>query len=163
MQRSDITQLASTSSDSGSSWASFFLIALGILLILYRCCRTQDIRQNGQIVTRLRWPLNALMAPKAKLTLRKKNPSNTLYNPQVNSLLARVYTGQEISLGVLVYCWGLFMLVLAASQLGDAPFLLSPTHTLLSAVLGCVTMIWGVLIVTRKNRNNPFSEQKVTL
>lgn len=151
--------------DAESSWLIPFaiLLVLGALIGIYRLCVIQTVLQNGRVVTRCRWPLNDLLATDAASIFRRTDSSDTRINSGVKAILSQVYTGQEIVFGVLLYCWGVCMFALAIMQLGDTPILLSPAHTLLCVVLGGATMIWGVLTVIRRNRNNPFTDKELIL
>lgn len=163
MVHSELPQAAINGADSSWLWPIGILIVFGLLIIAYRYCIIQTLLENGQVVSRCRWPLKDLMATEAKCIFRRAESPNASMTPRVKLLLSQVYSGQEIAFGVLIYCWGVCLLSLAIMQLGDSPILLSPVHTLLCLVLGLVAMLWGVLTVIRRKRNNPFASKDVIL
>jgi hypothetical protein len=163
MTQSELPDAATIGADS--SWLAPFvvLVMFGLLIPIYRYCFIQTVLENGQVVTRCRWPLNDLLATDAKNIFRRTDTSGASLTPRVRLVLSQVYNGQEIAFGMLVYCWGVCMAALATMQLGDSPILLSPAHTTLCVVLGLVAMPWGVLIVIRRKHNNPFADKDLIL
>lgn len=163
MTQPELPDAATIGADS--SWLVPFgvLVALGLLIPIYRYCFIQTVLENGQVVTRCRWPLNDLLATEAKNIFRRADTSGASLTPRVRFILSQVYNGQEIAFGMLIYCWGVCMAALATMQLGDSPILLSPANTVLCVVLGLVAMTWGVFIVIRRKRNNPFADKDLIL
>ena len=163
MAQPELPDAATIGADS--SWLSPFvvLVMFGLLIPIYRYCFIQAVLENGQVVTRCRWPLSDLLATDAKNIFRRTDTSGASLTPRVRFILSRIYNGQEIAFGMLVYCWGVCMAALATMQLGDSPILLSPAHTALCVVLSVVAMTWGVFIVIRRKRNNPFADKDLIL
>lgn len=163
MAQPELPQAASIGADSSWLLPFVILLMLGLLIAAYRVCVIQTVLQNGRVVSQCRWPLNDLLATDARSIFRRTDASGASMHPRVKSILSQVYNGQEIAFGVLVYCWGVCMAALAIMQLGDAPFLLSPAHTLLCVLLGTAAMVWGVFTVIRRKRNNPFTDKDLVL
>ncbi|MFT4728025.1 MAG: hypothetical protein ACI9UN_002531 [Granulosicoccus sp.] len=159
----ELPQAASIGADSSWLLPFVFLLVLGLLIATYRLCIIQTVLQNGRVISQCRWPINDLLATDAKSIFRRTDASGASMHPRVKNILSQVYNGQEIAFGVLVYCWGVCIAALAITQLGNAPFLLSPAHTLLCVVLGTAAMIWGVFTVIRRKRNNPFTDRDLVV
>ena len=163
MTQPELQKAATINADSSWLWPFAILIVFGILIAAYRYLIIQTVLENGQVVARCRWQLSDLLATEAKsIFCRTSSPSESM-NPRVVLLLSQVFNGQEIAFGVLVYCWGVCMVALALMQLGDSPILLSPTHTAVCVALGIVAMLWGIITVVRRKRNNPFAPKDLVL
>jgi hypothetical protein len=163
MTQPELSDAAIIGADSSWLVPLVVLVVSGLLIPIYRYCFIQTVLENGQVVTRCRWPLNDLLATDAKNIFRRPDTSGPSLTPRVKFILSQVYNGQEIAFGMLVYCWGVYMGALATMQLRNSPILLSPAHTALCVVLGLVAMTWGAFIVIRRKRNNPFADNDLIL